>query len=276
MQMPVLKLTNIKGINLELLDTGSGDPVVFLHGGMGDECFRVIQEPALQEKFRIIHFHLRGWGKSELGNAPYSVELLASDTRNVLEYLKVERAHLVAQSAGGSIALQFALDYPDSTQSIAVLEPFISEAMGDSPELGAAMKAGMERYHAGDKAGAINSLYTVLLGSDFHTRFNQTMPPGWFERWVVDSDTLFTVATPASASWIFTSEHASRIEQPVLNVTGENTIKPMRQNYELIKKWIPHAENVVLENANHAMFQTNPTGAANVLADFFSRHPINK
>jgi len=275
MEIPTLRLTSIKGINLELLDTGSGDPVVFVHGGMGDECFSVIQEPALQEKFRIIHFHLRGWGKSELGNAPYSVELLTSDTRNVMEHLGVERAHLVGQSSGGNIVLQFALDYPDATQSIAVLEPFIPEAIGGSQELGTAMKEAMERYQSGDKAGALNALYNVLLGSDFHSRFNQTMPSGWFERWVDDSDTLFYGA-PAMASWNFTRDHASRIGQPVLNVTGENTFKPMRQCYELIKGWMPHAENVVLENANHTMFQTNPTGAANVLADFFSRHPINK
>ncbi len=194
MQIPELKLTSIKGIKLELIDKGSGDPVVFVHGGMGDECFSVIQEPALQENFRIIHFHLRGWGQSELGYAPYSVELLTSDTRDVLEHLGVERAHLVGQSSGGNIVLQFALDNPDATQSIAVLEPFIPEGIGDSPELGAAMKAAMERYQAGDKAGALNAIYTVLLGSDFHARFDQTMPPGWFEFWVADSDSAKTIS----------------------------------------------------------------------------------
>ena len=273
MQIPELSLTNIKGIKLELLDQGSGDPVVFVHGGMGDECYSVIQEPALQENFRIIHFHFRGWGKSELGDAPYTVELLTTDTRNVLEHLGVERAHLVGQSSGGNIVLQFALDYPEVTQSLAVLEPFVPEAVGSSQEFGAAMKEAIERYQAGDKAGALNGLYTVLLGSDFHSRFNQTLPTGWFERWVDDSDTLFYGAS-SMASWSFTREQAAHIKQPVLNVTGENTFKPMRQCYELIKSWMPHAENVVLENANHTMFQTNPTGAATVLADFFSQHQI--
>jgi hypothetical protein len=37
MNLPPMQLTEINGVELEILDSGSGEPVVFVHGAMGDE-----------------------------------------------------------------------------------------------------------------------------------------------------------------------------------------------------------------------------------------------
>ena len=70
MILPQMQLTEINGGELEILDTGSGEPVMFVHGGMGDECFAVLAEPALTNRYRLIHYHRRGWGNSERPEAP--------------------------------------------------------------------------------------------------------------------------------------------------------------------------------------------------------------
>jgi hypothetical protein len=59
-----MELTEINGVELELWDRGSGEPVVFVHGSMGDECAAVLVEPALANRFRGIHYHRCGYGKS--------------------------------------------------------------------------------------------------------------------------------------------------------------------------------------------------------------------
>ena len=59
------QIAEINGAELEIWDKGSGEPVVFVHGGMGDECAAVLAEPALANKYRLIHYHRRGFGKSE-------------------------------------------------------------------------------------------------------------------------------------------------------------------------------------------------------------------
>ena len=40
--------------------------------------------------------------------------------------------------------------------------------------------------------------------------------------------------------------------------------------------WIPHAQNAMLPDTGHAMPQTNPKGSAEMLADFFARHPMSR
>jgi len=50
----------INGAQLEIRERGSGEPVVFVHGGMGDECAAVVKEPALAGHYRVIDYHQRG------------------------------------------------------------------------------------------------------------------------------------------------------------------------------------------------------------------------
>src|SRR4051812_14227987 len=90
----------INGMELEIWDRGSGEPVVFVHGGMGDECAAVLAEPALANRFRLIHYHRRGYGNSEAPKAPVSIPQQAADCRAVMRHLGVERAHCVGQSGG--------------------------------------------------------------------------------------------------------------------------------------------------------------------------------
>jgi pimeloyl-ACP methyl ester carboxylesterase len=65
-----MQRTTINGVELEIRDRGSWEPVVFVHGGMGDECAAVLVEPALADQFRLIHYHRRGYGNSEAPKAP--------------------------------------------------------------------------------------------------------------------------------------------------------------------------------------------------------------
>jgi pimeloyl-ACP methyl ester carboxylesterase len=59
-----MQRVTVDGAELALWDIGSGDPVLFIHGGSGDECLAVIQEPVLTENFRVIHFQRPGYAIS--------------------------------------------------------------------------------------------------------------------------------------------------------------------------------------------------------------------
>jgi len=50
----------INGVKLEIRDRGSGEPIVFVHGAMGDELAAVLEQPALAQRFRLIDYHRRG------------------------------------------------------------------------------------------------------------------------------------------------------------------------------------------------------------------------
>jgi pimeloyl-ACP methyl ester carboxylesterase len=275
MVLPAMQLTEINGVELEIWESGSGEPVVFVHGGMGDECFAVLAEPALTNRYRLIHYHRRGWGNSERLEAPLTIAHQVADCRAVMHHVGVERAHLVGQSYGGMILLQLALDGPDAVHTLAVLEPALPSVLFNSPEFGAVMAKATSLYESGDKAGAIDTFGQEVAGADYRTVFDQTLPPGSFERWVADVDTLFRYDVPAMQPWTFTPEEAARITQPVLIMTGANTRSYFQEIFETIRTWLPHAENFVVPQATHAMLQINPKGAAERLASFFSSYRLH-
>ena len=274
MSREAMKRAEINGAELDIRDRGSGEPVVFVHGGMGDECAAVVKEPALADHYRVIDYHRRGWGNSERPEGPVSIEQQAADCRAVMHHLGVDRAHLAGQSYGGVILLQLAHDAPEAVHSLALLEPALPSVLFNSPAFGPVGEKAGAMYESGDKAGAVGAFAREVAGDDFRAAFDRTLPPGHFERWVAAADTMFQSEIPGLQAWTFTNEDASHITQPVLNMMGVNTRSYFREIYDTVRTWLPQAENVELPNATHCMLQTNPRGAAECLASFFSRHRL--
>jgi len=146
----------------------------------------------------------------------------------------------------------------------------LPSVLSSSEAFGALWAQAAPLYEAGDKANALETFGQGVAGADYHALFDQTLPPGWFERWVADADTVFLSDT--LHGWQFTREDAARITQPVLNLTGANSESFFQEIHETVRTWFPHAENDVVPNSGHAMTQTNPRGTAERLASFFSRH----
>ena len=274
MNLKTMQLTKINGVSLEIRDQGSGEPIVFVHGSMGDECAAIVSEPALANHYRIIDYHRRGYGDSECPEVPVSLQQQSADCRALLQHLGIERAHFVCQSYGAVILLQIAIDAPDAVHSLALLEPPLPSVIFNSPAFSALAAKITPLYESGDKINALDTFGREVAGTDYREVFNQTLPPGNFERWVADADTVFQSDMAALPSWQFTREDAARITQPVLNMMGANTQPYFREIHETLRSWLPHAENYVLPNATHAMLQTNPKGAAERLASFFSSHQL--
>ena len=269
--MPRIK---VNGAEVEIRERGSGQPVVFIHGSMGDECAAVVKERVLADHYRVIDYHRRGWGNSSRAEDVVSISQQAVDCRAVIEHIGVQRAHFVGQSYGGIILLQLALDAPETVQSLALQEPPLPSVLYNSPAFGALAERAGAMYGSGDKAGAIEAFATEMGGDDFRAAFDQTLPPGYFERWVEAADTLFQSEIPSLQGWVFTRDDAARITQPVLNMVGANTRAYFREVHDTIGAWLPRAENLELPDATHAALQTNPRGAAERLAAFFSSHSM--
>jgi len=274
MTWQAMQRTEINGVELEIWDRGSGEPVVFVHGGMGDECAAVLVEPALANQFRLIHYHRRGYGNSEAPKTPVSISQQAADCRAVMRHLGVERAHCVGQSYGAVILLQTALDFSDAVYSLALLEPPLPSVLYKSPEFSEMAEKAAALYRSGDKAAAMDTFGREVCGDDYRALFDRTLAPGYFERWVAEADTELQSDIPALGSWQFTCEDAVRITQPVLNVVGAHTRQYFREVHETLKTWLPHTENVELPDATHCMLQTNPKEAAERLVSFLSRHRL--
>ena len=109
-----------QGARLYWNERGAGDPLLLIMGlGYTSHMwFRVL--PALEDRFRVIYFDNRGVGQSSVPPGPYPIPLLAADAAAVLDAAGVARAHVFGISMGGMIAQEFALQYPDRVQKLAL------------------------------------------------------------------------------------------------------------------------------------------------------------
>lgn len=98
---------------------GEGPPVVLLHGGLGNANNWGYQVPALIEAgYTAIVIDSRGQGRSTRDERPYSYQLMAADTRAVMDALGVARATFIGWSDGADIALVLTHDSPDRSAGV--------------------------------------------------------------------------------------------------------------------------------------------------------------
>jgi pimeloyl-ACP methyl ester carboxylesterase len=275
MAIQIMPVAEINGTRFALFDKGTDEPVVFIHGAGSFECHAVLQEPALADQFRLVHYHRRGYGDSEPRQGPTSLALEAADCRAVLEYLGIEKAHFAAESSGGVVLLQFARDYPEMVHSIALLEPALPEALNRSSEFNEMMVRIAQVAERGEAKEAAHIFYSEVCCPHYREIMDPNLYDGWLDQMALEMEAV-AKESDAMDAWQFTSTDATKINCPVLNVVSSHPRPFMVDAHNMIREWISHAENVELPDSWHCILEGKPAESAALLADFFNRHPIQR
>ena len=94
---------------------GSGHPLVLVHAGVANLRQWDEQVPRFAERYRVIRYDTRGWGRSETEQVEFSNH---DDLAAVLDALGERSAYVLGLSRGGSIVLNFVLAYPDRADAL--------------------------------------------------------------------------------------------------------------------------------------------------------------
>lgn len=108
-------------VHLHYEESGQGTPVVLTHGLGDDLHYWDATATALAPHHRVVRWDVRGSGKSEKPAGPYSAELFADDLAQLLDRLRIDRAHLLGISMGGVITQSFALRHPGRVTSLVLV-----------------------------------------------------------------------------------------------------------------------------------------------------------
>src|SRR6516162_1098193 len=104
----------VNGIKIWYAIFGQGEPVVFIHGGMGSSNYWGLQVPAVARRYQVIVLDSRGQGRSTWNSEPpISFHLMASDVLAVMDALHIPKAALVGWSDGAIIGLDIAILHPE-------------------------------------------------------------------------------------------------------------------------------------------------------------------
>lgn len=96
------------------------ETVILHHGNAKNARLWHAWVPLLARDFRVVRFDARGFGRSSIPapGYPWTLDGFAADLAQLMDHLGIERAHLVGETVGGTIALQFAYRHPDRLHSV--------------------------------------------------------------------------------------------------------------------------------------------------------------
>lgn len=110
------------GVDLHVVEAGTGDPVILLHGyPQSGESWRLIA-PELARSHRIVVPDLRGMGLSAAPARGYDLKTVAEDIHQLAVGLGMAKVKVVGTDWGGAVGAVYAMCYRDEVAKLAVLE----------------------------------------------------------------------------------------------------------------------------------------------------------
>jgi 3-oxoadipate enol-lactonase len=237
---------DLNGTRLYYEVAGQGAPVVLVHGLGLDTRMWDGQVDPLADRYRVIRYDVRGFGKSAL---PTGAEFRhADDLRALLDYVGATKAHVLGLSMGGRIALHHALLYPDATSSLTLVDSAL-DGFEWSEQWEASLEAIAEHaQQAGAKAANEMWLRHELFAparerSECRAQLERIVgeSSGW--QWLNES--------PARGIDPPGADRLSEVRVPTLVVVGERDLPDFQRIADRLASGIPSARKVVLNGVGH-------------------------
>ncbi len=271
---PQSRQLRIEGAELSYIEQGSGTPVIFIHGAVGDYRLWEPQRDELSRKYRFIAYTQRYHGTapwSDKGET-YGLATHAADLAAFIRGLKSGPAHLVGLSYGATVAALVARDHGDLVRSVTLAEPGFFELMADVPEgksvldeVGKFFGQIAEVIKAGDPMRATILLIDWVTGQP---RSFDRLPPAM--RGILQ-DNARTLPLLMSAPRVETScASLGGIKAPTLVVAGQQTPRYFSLTNERVLACIPGSRPAIVPNATHAMTYENTPAFNQALLTFLA------
>jgi 2-hydroxy-6-oxonona-2,4-dienedioate hydrolase len=224
---------------IEYATTGSGDPVLSIHGtGGGWDQGLSLADGLVAHGYRVIAPSRFGYLRTPM--APdASPQKEADQFRCLLDSLGLERVSVISASAGAAPALQFALRYPERVSSLVLLVPGPGGLGNPDPP-----------------AGVPPFIFNVVLGSDL---------PFWVAMKIWPKSMLSIVAVPAALVPTLAPEDRKQLNETIamlLPVTSRRQgilydarVQGSTPRFELERITVP----TLLVSAEDDLYKTLPT-----------------
>jgi 3-oxoadipate enol-lactonase len=259
-RVPLIKLDETE---IYYESQGRGDPLLLIHGLGSSSRDWELQVPDFSCRFQVMTVDLRGHGRSGKPPGPYSMSLFAKDTARLLEELHTGSVHVLGISLGGMVGLQLALDYPQMTRSLIVVNS-VPELVPRSPAecLGIWQRLLILRFSGMRKMGQ------VLADRFFPSEDQAQIREIFISRWAENDKPAYLSAFKAVIGWSV-KERLGQVSCPVLILGGDRDYFPTSEKVSY-SKLIPGAKLEIIDQAGHALPAEKPVEFNRAVLDFLA------
>jgi pimeloyl-ACP methyl ester carboxylesterase len=227
-------------------ETGSGPPLLFVHG-LGSSTRDWAEQVAhFRSDYRVLRLDLRGHGRSGRPQGPYHMAEFAREVAVLLRHLDAAPAHVVGLSMGGMVALQLAADAPRLVRSLVVVNSTADTRIRTWEDLWfyvsrrtAVQMLGMRR---------VGQLIARRLFVEPH---QEDLREEFVRRWAENDKKGYLWSVDAIMGWSVW-DRLSSIRMPALLVAAEHDYTPVAEKNRIVAE-MPRAELAVVEGARHAL-----------------------
>jgi pimeloyl-ACP methyl ester carboxylesterase len=244
-------------------------PVVLIHGHSADLRLWEPQVPALLDAGRrVVRYDVRGHGRSSVPATGYDWEHYLADLRALLDYLRVERAHLAGISMGGAIALELALEQPGRVASLTLLDSALP-GFAYSPQFEDDIERLREAVRAEGPRAALERHWLTHPIFDGVRRRPEAFAA--LRRMVLDypaADYLDEAEyAPPERPAI---ERLHEVRAPALVIVGERDLPDFRIIADILAENLPRARKLVVPDAGHLPSLERPEQVNPALLSFIA------
>lgn len=264
----------INSVDLYYESTGSGAPMVLVHGSWGDHHNWDPVVPLLSQSFRVVTFDRRGHSQSQAGSGQGSFAEDADDLAMLIEHLDLAPAHVVGNSAGAAIALRLAAKRPDLCRSLVVHEPPLIGLLEGRPEFEpvvagfyARVRAVVELLRAGKmEAAAERFVDTVAFGPGAW----ETLPASIRETFMRNAPTFLDESSDPEG---LTLELGSlrNFDRPSLVTTGTESAPFFKPIAAAVADALPGCTLHTFHGAGHTPHLSHPAAYADTVGQFYQQ-----
>lgn len=243
--MPPAKTSGMAPVNdikMYYAEYGAGDPILFIHGGLGSADVWGRQVEDFAKDHLVIVADSRGHGRSTRSGQPFGYDLMTSDYVALLDYLKLDKVTLVGWSDGGIIGIDMAMKHPEKlTRLIAQAANVTTE--GVKPDV------------------MTNKTFSDYIKSAGEAYKKLSPTPNEYDAFVNQISAMW-MSEPA-----WTAADLGKITVPVTLAIGDHDEAIKLDHTERMAKEIPGAKLVILKDASHFAMLQDPEGYDAMIRD---------
>jgi pimeloyl-ACP methyl ester carboxylesterase len=268
----------VNGTKLYYETAGTGPAIVLIHGSFGDRRHWDFQFKEFAKRYRVIRYDVRGYGKSSLPD-PDIAYTDSEDLGQLMDFLKVDKAHVCGLSMGSIIAIDFVLTHPDRSSSLIVIGPRVA---GDgAPEYRTlnpdSVNTGIsEIVEIVKKRGAKEGTDSLWTGDNplsravrSHKTREALLKMGYEYSWW-----RYLHANKRSQAFPTAIKKLNEIKIPTLVVTAEYDLTLCKNVAKIIADQVPGAKLVSIAGAGHIMNMDKPEKFNEIIFEYIKKLKI--
>jgi pimeloyl-ACP methyl ester carboxylesterase len=243
---------------------GHGQALVLLHSG-GLHCGEWDDQFAeFSRHYLVVRYDRRGYGGSPMPRQAFSH---VQDLYAVLFGLQLVKPALLGFSAGGGIALDFALTYPDMVHALILVGPSLSGYPGSQ-----ARQQELQPLWDAMNQGTIDDVVEAWMKDPAIAPAPENLPARERLRDLIKDNAQWLFRHPSFSPALAPPalDRLTSVTVPTLVISGERDASDNLDIVRIIANAIPGAKSAIIARAGHHVNLEQPTEFNRVVLDFLS------